>query len=165
VKTFGALVSPDTFCRFYELHPQGWKISFEGEDEVFYAQSGCCTFVPQRNNKVLKLDHVEISFSQKNKWDDDWTGYWLYAKIGFVNSSQEEIFSLALKVLPFQHINQADVDRSSKDLKDCCTAFREVAKAIGSRDLVEEYLAAKIWLLTPQLGSQIFFEGYGGQHI
>jgi hypothetical protein len=46
VKTFGAPVSPDTFCRFYELHPQGRKISFEGEEEVFHAQSGCCTFVP-----------------------------------------------------------------------------------------------------------------------
>jgi hypothetical protein len=58
VRTFGALVSPDTFCRFYELHPQGWKIFFEGEDEIYSVQSGCCTFVLGRNNKVLKLDRV-----------------------------------------------------------------------------------------------------------
>jgi hypothetical protein len=35
VRTFGAPVSPDTFYRFYELHPQGRKISFEGEDEIY----------------------------------------------------------------------------------------------------------------------------------
>jgi hypothetical protein len=58
VKTFGAPVSPNTFCRFYELHPQGWKIFFEGEDEIYSVQSGCCTFVLGRNNKVLKLDRV-----------------------------------------------------------------------------------------------------------
>ncbi|RLM61269.1 putative retrotransposon protein [Panicum miliaceum] len=63
VRTFCGPVSSDTFCRFYELHPQGRKISFEGEDEFYNAQSGCCTFVPRRNNKVLKLDRVEISYS------------------------------------------------------------------------------------------------------
>ncbi|RLM79806.1 putative retrotransposon protein [Panicum miliaceum] len=46
IKTFKAPVSPDAFCRFYELHPQGRKISFDGEDEIYHAQSACCTFVP-----------------------------------------------------------------------------------------------------------------------
>jgi hypothetical protein len=143
-------VSPDTFCRFYELHPQGWKISFKGEEEIYNVQSRCYTFVPRRNNKVLRLDHVEISCSQKNKWVDDWAQYWFYAKIGFASAdgSQEKVFPLALKVLTFQHINQPDFDRSLKEFKECSAAFREVAKAIGGRDLVEEYLAGKIWLLT-----------------
>jgi hypothetical protein len=35
IKTFKAPVSPDAFCRFYELHPQGRNISFEGEDEIY----------------------------------------------------------------------------------------------------------------------------------
>jgi hypothetical protein len=43
VRTFCGPVSLDTFCRFYELHPQGQKISFEGEDEFYNAQNGCCT--------------------------------------------------------------------------------------------------------------------------
>lgn len=67
MKIFEAPVSPDAFCRFFKLHPQGRKVCFEDEDEVYIAQSGCCTFVPRRNNKALKLDRVEISFSQKNK--------------------------------------------------------------------------------------------------
>jgi hypothetical protein len=70
--------------------------------------------------------------------------------IGFAGSdgSQGEIFPLASKVLPFQHVNQPDFDKSLKEFKYCCPAFREVAKAIGHHDLVEEYLTAKIWPLT-----------------
>jgi hypothetical protein len=37
VKTFKAPVSPDTFCRFYELHPQGRKVTVEGDDEMYNA--------------------------------------------------------------------------------------------------------------------------------
>lgn len=50
---------------------------------MMIAQSGCCTFVPRRSNKTRKLDQVEISFAQKNKWEDDWVQYWFYAKIAF----------------------------------------------------------------------------------
>ncbi|RLM74599.1 wall-associated receptor kinase 3-like [Panicum miliaceum] len=37
VKTFEAPVSVDTFCRFYDMHPQGRKISFDSDDEVYSA--------------------------------------------------------------------------------------------------------------------------------
>ena len=75
VKTIRGPVSVDGFCRLYELHPQGCKVRFEDEDEVFSAQSGCCTFVARRSNKTLKIDRVEISHCQKNRWDDDWAQY------------------------------------------------------------------------------------------
>jgi len=71
IKTFGGPVSIDAFCRLYELHPQGCKVRFADEDEVFSAQSGCCTFVARRPNKSQKIDRVELSYCQKNRWDDD----------------------------------------------------------------------------------------------
>ncbi|RLN03736.1 putative retrotransposon protein [Panicum miliaceum] len=148
LKTFAAPVSVDTFCRFYELHPQGRKISFEDDEEVYSAQSGCCTFIPQRGNKVLHLDHVEISFSQKNKWDDDRCRYWFYAKVEFPGA--EGVgggFSLASKVELFAHRNPAAFDTLSPGFVECEAAFRLAAKSIGCRDFVE-YLAAKVWPLT-----------------
>jgi hypothetical protein len=68
-----------------------------------------------------------------------------YAKIGFAGSDdpQEMTFPLASKVLPFQHVNQPDFDKTL-EFKECTAAFRVAAAAIGGRDLVEEYLAAKI---------------------
>ena len=71
VKTFGGPISVDGFCRLYELHPQGWKVHFADEDEVFSTQSGCCTFVPRRTNKSQRIERVELSYCQKNRWDDD----------------------------------------------------------------------------------------------
>jgi hypothetical protein len=52
-----------------------------------------------------------------------------------------------LKVLPFQHVKQLDFYKTL-EFKECTAAFRVAAVAIGGRDLVEEYLAAKIWPLT-----------------
>ena len=75
VKTFRGPISIDVFCRLYELHPQGRKVQFEDEDEAFSAQSGCCTFVPRRPNKTLKIERVELSYYQKNRWDDDWAQF------------------------------------------------------------------------------------------
>jgi hypothetical protein len=97
----------------------------------------------------LKLDRVEISYSQKNKWDDDWAQYWFYAKIDFprANDSQESVFPLASKVLPFQHVNQADFDKSLPEFKGCSATFKAAVESIGGRDLVEEYMDAKIWPL------------------
>jgi len=46
VKTFGGPVSADAFCRLYEMHPQGRKVSFEDDDQLYTAQSGCCSFHP-----------------------------------------------------------------------------------------------------------------------
>ena len=75
VKSFRGPISVDTFCRLYELHPQGRKVRFEDEDDAFSAQSGCCTFVPRRANRSLKIDRLQLSYYQKNRWDDDWAQF------------------------------------------------------------------------------------------
>jgi len=150
VKTFGGPASVDAFCRLYELHPQGRKVRFADEDEVFSAQSGCCTFVPRRPNKSQRIERVELSYCQKNRWDDDWTEFWFYAKIGFPNAdgTGEVSYPLASKVLPVEHISQADFRRSAAGYKDCVGAFGSAAGLIGGRDLIEEFICANIWPLS-----------------
>jgi len=150
VRTFGGPISSDAFCRLYELHPQGRKISFEGENQVYIAQSGCCTFVPRRNNKTLRIERVELSYCHKNKWEDDWVQYWFYAKIDFSGTSSSSGVShpLASKVLTFEHVNQPDFKRFVPGFKDCCDAFAAAARLISGCDLIEEYLAVKVWSLT-----------------
>ena len=75
VRTIGGVVSVDAFCRLYEFHCQGRRIFEEGEVEPSEAQNACCTFVPRKNNKKTKLERIELSTSQKNKWEDDWLKY------------------------------------------------------------------------------------------
>ena len=109
VRTFEGSVSVDAFCRLYEMHPQGLKVTFEDEPEqACTAQSGSCTFVPRRNNKAQKIDRIEKSSCQKNKWEDDWAHYWFYAKIGFPSTDTPSgiHYPLASKILHFDHITK-----------------------------------------------------------
>ena len=87
VKTIEGPVNVDAFCRLYEMHPQTRKVSFDEDLQVFSAQSGCCSFHPRRFNRTQGIDKMELSYCQKNKWEDDWEQYWFYAKIGFPSDS------------------------------------------------------------------------------
>jgi len=146
VKTFAGPVSVDTFYRLYELHPQGRKVRLCTKDEVFSAQSGCCTFVPRRPNNSLKIDRLKLSYYQKNRWDVDWTQFWFYAKVCFpsANNPVEVSYPLASKVLPVEHISQAEFRRFGVGYKDCLDAFASVAALLGGRDLIEEFVCANI---------------------
>ena len=117
---------------------------------MFSAQSGCCTFVPRRPNKSLKIDHVELSYCQKNRWDNGCAQFWFYAKVGFPNSENptEVSYPLASRVAPVEHISQADFRRSGVGYKDCLDAFASAAGLIGGRDLIEMFICANIWPLS-----------------
>ena len=89
------------------------------------------------------IEKMELSYCQKNKWEDDWEQYWFYAKIGFPsdNSSEGVYYPLATKVEEFKHVSKADFRRTSAGYKECYSAFASEARVVGSRDLIEEYLA------------------------
>ena len=118
VKTFEGPVSVDAFCRLYEMHPQTRKICLDDGDQIYSAQSGCCSFHPRRANKTQKIERVELSFCQKNKWEDDWVQYWFYAKIGFPDpeGSSEEIYPLASEIEDFDHTYQPGFIKHSAEL-------------------------------------------------
>ena len=140
----------DPFYRLYEMHPQTRKVSFDEDPQVYSAQSGCCSFHPRRTNKTQGIDRIELSYCQKNKWEDDWEQYWFYAKIGFptVDSSEGVSYPLAAKVAEFKHTTNVDFRRTAASYKECCSAFASVARVVSGRDLIEEYLSTKVWPLT-----------------
>jgi hypothetical protein len=121
-----------------------------GDDESYEAQSGCCTFVPRKNNMKTGLKRLELSHSQKNKWEDDWAQYWFYAKICFPNPEKPGVvfYLMAVKVLPFEHTHQPGFNKRLPDFVSCVSAFETASRVCGGRDLVEEYLEARIWPLT-----------------
>ena len=107
-------------------------------------------FHPRRTNKTQGIDIIELSYCHNNKWEDDWEQYWFYAKIGFpsVDSSEGVSYPLASKVAEFKHTTKADFQRTAAGYKECCSTFASAARVVSGRDLIEEYLAAKVWLLT-----------------
>jgi hypothetical protein len=70
--------------------------------------------------------------------------------VGFPSADDpaEVSYPLASKVLPVEHISQADFRRSGAGYKDCVEAFGLAAGLIGGRDLIEEFICANIWPLS-----------------
>ena len=151
VRTFGGEVLVDAFCRLFELQCQGRKIVEEGEVEPSEAQNACCTFVPWKNNKKAKLQRIELSTAHKNKWEDDWVRYWFYAKVKFLKpeSPSEVYYPLAADIELFEHTYQPGFNRLAPGFNSYVGAFTTASRACGGRDLVEEFVAAKIWPLSP----------------
>jgi len=143
-------VSMDAFCRLYEMHPQGRRISFDEDPQVYSAQSAYCSFHPRTTNKTQGIEKMELSYCQKNKWEDDWEQYWFYAKIGFPreDSSGEVSYPLASRIEEFKHVTKADFRRTAPGYKECCSAFASAARVVSCRDLIKEYLVTKVWPLT-----------------
>ena len=50
--------------------------------------------------------------------------------------------------MEFKHTSKADFWRTAAGYKECCSAFASAARVVSGRDLIEEYLAAKVWPLT-----------------
>ena len=87
----------------------------------------------RRPNKSLKIDRLELSYCQKNRWDDDWAQFWFYAKVAFPGSDDPANVSypLASKVNLVEHISQAEFRRSAVGYKDCLDTFSIVVALIG----------------------------------
>ena len=69
-ETYGAPPDLDTFCVYYELQHQPKKAKVDGVEVVYRYAS--CAFMAKR---VQKEGGLEISFTQKNKWEKDWPQY------------------------------------------------------------------------------------------
>ena len=48
----------------------------------------------------------------------------------------------------FEHIYQPGFNKHLPEFMSCVEAFKAASKACGARDLVEDYLAADVWMLT-----------------
>jgi len=91
-----------------------------------------------------------LSTAYKNKWEGNWLGYWFYAKIGFPDpeGSDEEKYLLASDIEMFEHVYQPTFSKRRPGFKSCLEAFMTACQICGGRDVVEEFLAAKVWPLS-----------------
>jgi hypothetical protein len=150
VRTFGGVVSVDAFCRLFELHCQPSKVYVDDDTELSEVQNGCCTFVPRKPNKKTGLQKVMLFTAQKNKSEGNRLGYWFYAKIGFSDpeGSNEEKYLLASDIDEFDHTYQPAYNKRAPGFKPCLEAFMVACHICSGRDVVEEFLAAKVYPLS-----------------
>jgi hypothetical protein len=117
------------FCRVHELHYQT-KAREDGLHENF----GCYNFAYRKDMKALVL-------SYRTKWPTGWKSEWFYIKAG--EKKREKLKTLVMSPLSLSFGLTRPMCRmsSGSPCQQAMAEFRVVTEQIGTRDLVQEYLA------------------------
>jgi hypothetical protein len=119
----------EAFCRVYELHYQT-KAREDGLHENF----GCYNFAYRKDMKMPVV-------SYRTKWPTGWKSEWFYVKI---DEKKEKLVQSPLELtfgLTWPQCNMTP----GAPCPDAVYEFRVVSEHIGTRDLVQEYLANRVF--------------------
>jgi hypothetical protein len=123
----------EAFCRVHELHYQT-KAKADGLHENI----GCYNFVYRKDTKALVL-------SNHTKWPTGWKGEWFYIKAD--EKKRGKLMMMVMCPLALNFIMTRPL--CNMQLGSACklaeVEFRVVAEQIGTRDLVQEYLANRTY--------------------
>jgi hypothetical protein len=146
MKTFGCNLSADAFARFFELVivPDVIKV----DDRQFYeAHYACCTFNTRRQNTRKGITRIQITPCCKTNLSEDWSSYWFYVKVDMsaISGYEGPTHPLSSPIEALTAVNTAEFNHRAVGIKSCENAFHLASTIIGGRDIVEEFVAARIW--------------------
>ena len=117
------------FCRVHELHYQT-KARKDGLHENF----GCYNFAYRKTTKFPVI-------SYRSKWPAGWKSEWFYVK---VDDDKEKLVQSPLELIFGETRPQCNMTPEGPT-QTALAEFRIIAEHIGTRDLVQEFLAFKIF--------------------
>jgi hypothetical protein len=117
------------FCRVHELHYQT-KARGDGLHENF----GCYNFVYHKTTKFSVI-------SYRSKWPAGWKSEWFYVK---VDEEKEKLVQSPLEFIFGETRPRCDMTPGSPS-QIALAEFRVIADHIGTRDLVQEFLAFRVF--------------------
>jgi hypothetical protein len=117
------------FCRVHELHYQT-KARKDGLHENF----GCYNFAYR---KTIKFPVI----SYRRKWPASWKSEWFYVK---VDDDKEKLVQSPLELIFGETRPQCNMTPEGPT-QTALAEFRIIAEHIGTRDLVQEFLAFKVF--------------------
>jgi hypothetical protein len=152
MKTFGCNLSVDAFARFYELViiPEVIKVS---DGQFYHAQHACCTFNTRRQNTRKGITRIQIAPCCKTNLTDDWNSYWFYLKVNMseVSGYTGPAHPLSCPIAPLTAVNTAKFNHRAVGIRNCDSAFHLASTILGGRDIIEEFVAARIWPISSGL--------------
>src|SRR5688572_13628206 len=119
----------DSFCRVHELHYQT-KARKDGLHDNF----GCYNFAYRKTKKFPVI-------SYRSKWAAGWKSEWFYVK---VNDDKDKLVQSPLELIFGEtrpHCNITPEGPTQRAMSE----FRIIAEHISTRDLVQEFLAFKVF--------------------
>jgi hypothetical protein len=117
------------FCRVHELHYQT-KARGDGLHENF----GCYNFAYRKTTKFPVI-------SYRSKWPAGWKSEWFYVK---VDEEKEKLVQSLLELIFRETRPRCDMTPGSPS-QIALAEFRVIADHIGTRDLVQEFLAFRVF--------------------
>jgi hypothetical protein len=149
MKTFGRNLSVNAFARFYELVivPDVIKV----DDGQFYeAQHACCTFNTRCQNTRKGITRIQIAPCCKTNLTDVWNSYWFYLKVNMseVPGYEGPAYPLSCPIAPLTAVNTTEFNHRAVGIRNCESAFHLASTILGGRDIIEEFVAARIWLIS-----------------
>jgi hypothetical protein len=117
------------FCRVHELHYQT-KARKDGLHENF----GCYNFAYRKTTKFPVI-------SYRSKWPAGWKSEWFYVK---VDDDKEKLVRSPLELIFGETRPQCNMTPEGPT-QTTLAEFRIIAEHIGTRDLVQEFLASKVF--------------------
>jgi hypothetical protein len=117
------------FCRVHELHYQT-KARKDGLHENF----GCYNFAYRKTTKFPVI-------SYRSKWPAGWKSEWFYIK---VDDDKEKLVQSPLELIFGETRPQCNMTPEGPT-QTALAEFRVIAEHIGTRDLVQEFLAFKVF--------------------
>jgi hypothetical protein len=119
----------EAFCRVHELHYQT-KAREDGLHEIL----GCYNFAYRKDMKTPVV-------SYRTKWTTGWKTEWFYVKI---DEKKEKLVQSPLELTFGLTRPQCNMTPETS-CPDAVGEFRIVSEHIGTRDLVQEYLANRVF--------------------
>jgi hypothetical protein len=133
LRSQGTDPNAEAFCRVHELHYQT-KAREDGLHENF----GCYNFAYRKDMKTPVV-------SYRTKWPTGWKNEWFYVKAN--EKKREKLKTLVLSPLSLSFGLTRPLCRMEpgSPCQQAVVDFRVLAEQIGTRDLVQEYLAYRVF--------------------
>jgi hypothetical protein len=140
LRSQGMSANAEGFYRVHKLHYQT-KTRADGLHKNF----GCYNFAYRQDNRATVIGY-------RTMWPTEWTNEWFYVKAD--KKKREKLMTMVMSPMrlsfemnrPLCHMQLGSLCQLAK------VEFRVVAAEISTRDLVQEYLASKIFLTSTGWG-------------
>jgi hypothetical protein len=118
------------------------------DDGQFYeAHYTCCTFNTCRQNTRRGITRIQIASCCKTNFIEDWSSYWFYVNVDMstIPGYQGPAHPFSSLIEALTAVSTADYNHRAVGTRSCENAFHLASTIFGGRDIIEEFVAARIW--------------------
>jgi hypothetical protein len=129
-------LQPNAKC-FYNMHELLYETKATGKEQ-YHKNVGCYGFMPRTD-----VSYPVPTF--RKRWPGTWMEEWFYVKNNLVE--REDIKGIIQRPIWSRFGIRRPATTLGNDIEACQKAFNNVCAFIGTRDLVQEHIAYRVWPL------------------